>query len=465
MKLHNTLSREIEEVQPLDGMKVKLYTCGLTVYSQPHIGNWTAYIYWDILVRTLKLAGYDVTRVQNITDVGHLVSDDDSGEDKMEKGARREGVTAWDVANKYTAIADHEGYDLLGLLRPDHLVRATDYIPQQIAFVGELEKRGYTYEIPGEGIYFDTSKLKDYGKLARLDIDGLQAGARVSVAGKRNITDFALWKFSPKSQKRDMEWESPWGVGFPGWHLECSVIARETLGNQIDIHTGGVDHIAVHHTNEIAQTEAVTGKPFATYWLHNNHMKVDGGKMSKSLDNTYTLQDIMDHGYDIEAFKLMILSSHYRTGGNFTWEILEAAQNRLNGYRAWADLKHQPAAKTEGQLDGIYKQTYKGMLAALQDDLNTPEALKYLSELADSAEEHGVDKHKIQHILQLIDTMLGFNLSKRPDITLDQKELIAEREAARTNKDWTKSDEIRGQLKEQGIGLRDTPNGALWYRI
>lgn len=465
MKLYNTLSRKTEDITPLEDKKIKLYTCGLTVYSQPHIGNWTAYIYWDVLVRTLQLSGYDVMRVQNITDVGHLVSDDDNGEDKMEKGARSEGITAWDVADKYIAVADHEAYDMLGLLRPDKLIRATDYIPQQIKFVEELEKKGYTYVIPDEGVYFDTSKLKDYGKLAQLDIEGLQAGARVSIEGKRNITDFALWKFSPKGQKRDMEWESPWGTGFPGWHLECSVIARETLGDQIDIHTGGIDHIPVHHTNEIAQTEAVTDKQFSKYWAHCNFMKVDGGKMSKSLGNIYTLQDILDHGYSVEAFKLMILSSHYRTEGNFTWEILEAAQNRLNGYYAWADLKHQRAAHTEGKLDDIYKQAFLDMRTALQDDLNTPQALATLSELVSSSETHGVDKHKIQHLLQLIDTMLGLGISKRPDITHEQKELIADRQLARDNKDWQKSDEVRDLLKEQGIGISDTSNGPIWHRL
>jgi cysteinyl-tRNA synthetase len=464
MKLYNTMTREVEELQPLHGKDIKLYTCGLTVYNQPHIGNWTAYIYWDILQRTLRLAGYNVTRTQNITDVGHLVSDDDNGEDKMEKGARREGVTAWDIAEKYSTIADHEAYHLLGLERPTYLVRATDYIPQQIKFVEKLEKKGFLYEIADEGLYFDTSKLKDYGKLARLDVDGLKAGERVSVEGKRNITDFAVWKFSPKGQQRDMEWDSPWGKGFPGWHLECSVIAMETLGDQIDIHTGGVDHIAVHHSNEIAQTEAVTGKPFATTWVHANHIKVDGGKMSKSLGNVYTLQDIKDKGYDIEAFKLLVLSKHYRTEGNFSWEILEAAQNRLNGYFAWADLKHQKAAQTTSKLDDAYKKAFKGMLGALEDDLNTPEALAHLSELVTDSEQHGVDTYKIQHMLHLVDTMLGLNLAHRPDITYEQKDLIAERETARQTKDWAKSDEIRDQLKEQGLGIRDTDHGPIWFR-
>ncbi|HSH55871.1 MAG TPA: cysteine--tRNA ligase, partial [Candidatus Limnocylindrales bacterium] len=330
MKLYNTLTRSIDSLQPLSGNTIKLYTCGLTVYSQPHIGNWTGYIYWDVLVRSLRAEGYCVERTQNITDVGHLVSDDDEGNDKMEVGAKREGMTAWDIANKYIAIADHEAYDLLGFVHPEHIVRATECIDEQIVFAKELEAKGYTYIIPDEGVYFDTSKLSEYGRLARLDIEGLQAGARVAVEGKRNHTDFAIWKFSPEGKQRDMEWDSPWGKGFPGWHLECSVIARKTLGDQIDIHTGGIDHIPVHHTNEIAQTEALTGKPFASFWMHNNHLKVDGGKMSKSLGTIYTLQDILDKGYGLDAFKLFVLGKQYRTEGNFTWEHLTAAQQRLN---------------------------------------------------------------------------------------------------------------------------------------
>lgn len=341
VKLYNTLTRQKDTLKPLDDKTVKIYTCGLTVYSQPHIGNWVGYVYWDILIRLLRYEGLNVVRTQNITDVGHLTSDDDSGEDKMEKGAKTEGKTAWNVAEKYIAIATHEAYNVLQLIKPDHLVRATDYIKQQIDFARQLEAKGFTYIIEGDGLYFDTSKLNDYGKLARLDIDGLEAGARVSVEGKRNITDFAIWKFSPKDSQRDMEWESPWGVGFPGWHLECSVIARETLGDQIDIHTGGIDHIPVHHTNEIAQTESVTGKQFAQIWLHNNHIKVDGHKMSKSLKNIITLDDILDHGFSPAAFKVAVLSKHFQTEGNFTWEIMKSANQRYKNWQRAASLRHQ----------------------------------------------------------------------------------------------------------------------------
>lgn len=466
MKLHNTLTRQIDDLQPLTPGVVKLYTCGLTVYSQPHIGNWLGYVYWDVLVRTLRAAGYTVERTQNITDVGHLVSDDDSGEDKMEKGAKREGITAWDVAAKYIAIADQEA-SLLGLTPPTHLVRATDYIPQQIAFAKTLEAKGFTYIIPEDGLYFDTAKLTDYGKLAQLDIAGLEAGARVPVAGKKNATDFAIWKFSPKDAKRDIEWDSPWGVGFPGWHLECSVIARETLGDQIDIHTGGIDHIPVHHTNEIAQTEAVTGKQFSQVWLHVNHIKSDGQKMSKSLGNIYTLQDILDRGYDIDAFKVFALAKHYRTEGNFTWENLEAAQNRLHHWREAMALRWQAESLPADTAASIPANRHiadfsNKLQAALTNDLDTPAALRLIDEVTETALASQQCDTCLDSIAQEVENLLGIHIAVA-DITPEQKELIAQRETARGQKDWAKADELRSQLTEQGIGLRDNPTGAAWY--
>lgn len=455
IKLHNTLTRQVDDLQPLNDKKVTLYTCGLTVYSQPHIGNWVSYIYWDVLVRTLRASGYDVTRVQNITDVGHLTSDEDAGEDKMLKGALREGITAWQVADKYIAIADDEAYNQLGLVRPDHMPRATEYIPQQIDFVKELEAKGYTYTID-DGVYFDTSKLNNYGELARLDIQGLEFGARVADTGKKNPTDFAVWKFSSPNEKRDMEWDSPWGKGFPGWHLECSVMARELLGDQIDIHTGGIDHIPVHHTNEIAQTEAVTGRhPFSQIWLHANHIKVDGTKMSKSLGNIYTLQDIKDKGFDLDAFKLLVLSKHYSTEGNFTWEILQAAQNRLKNWKAAADLRWQ----TDPQPHKIETS----ILAALQNNLETSKALAEIDHWFSQLQEQGnaADHESITGLIDEVNNLLGINL-ERDDINDEQKQLIAEREQARDAKDWAKSDELRDQLAAQGIVVRDTSTGSVW---
>ena len=455
----------VEELTTLEPDKVNLYTCGLTVYSQPHIGNWLGYIYWDVLVRVLEAEGYTVERTQNITDVGHLTSDDDSGEDKMEKGARVQGTSAWDVAEKFTKLADHEAYELLRLKRPTHLVRATEFINEQIQFAKDLEAKGFTYVIEGEGLYFDTSKLTDYGKLARLDVAGLQAGKRVAVSGKRLVTDFALWKLSPKDSKRDMEWNSPWGVGFPGWHLECSVIAMQTLGNQIDIHTGGIDHIPVHHTNEIAQTEALTNKPFASIWLHNNHIKINGTKIAKSLGNSITLEEITKKGFILDAFKVLALSKHYRTEGNFDWEILESAQNRLNHWKMAAVLRHQTHSVNTNEKTSI-QAAIGAVKEALGNDLNTPVALKLIDQAFSELETTSsskIDRQGIVSLLETIDELLGIDLiSSTPDIADDHKKLILERQRAREEQDWQASDAIRDQLLEAGIVIRDSPHGPVW---
>lgn len=462
MKLYNTLSRKTEEFKPLADNKVKLYTCGLTVYSQPHIGNWVPYIYWDVLVRVLRAQDYNVEHVQNITDVGHLTSDEDSGEDKMLKSALKEGTTAWDVANKYIKIADHEAFELLGLLRPTHLPRATEYIPQQIAFVQQLEKKGYIYVIK-DGVYFDTSQLEHYGELARLDIKGLRFGARVKDTGKKNPTDFAVWKFSDPNEKRDMEWDSPWGKGFPGWHLECSVMARELLGDQIDIHTGGIDHIPIHHTNEIAQSESVTGKRFANFWVHANHLKVNGTKIAKSLGNGYTLEDVVGKGYDIQAFKLMVLSKHYRTEGNFTWEILEAAQNRLKKWRKLIDLRWQEAIALDDDVD--VDKYIKEILRSLNNDLDTPRVMSLIDQVMDRFDTLHFSRAKIEKLAKSIHNLLGIDLlSGSQDISAAQKKLLAERQAARAAQDFNKSDRLRDELEEQGLQVSDPLQGTVWIR-
>jgi len=475
MKLYNTLTGAKGDFTPLENNTVKLYTCGLTVYSQPHIGNWVAYIYWDVLVRTLLALDYKVERVQNITDVGHLTDDADAGEDKMLKSALREGKTAWDVAEKYIDIADHEAYDLLQLIRPEHMPRATDYINEQIALIKKLDEKGYAYQI-ADGVYFDTSKLKDYGKLARLDIKGLHFGARVADTGKKNPTDFALWKFSPKGQQRDMEWDSPWGKGFPGWHLECSAMAMEILGEQIDIHTGGIDHIPVHHTNEIAQTEAVTGKPLSHFWVHANHIKVNGTKMSKSLGNIYTLQDIADKGYDLNAFKLLVLSKHYRTEGNFTWEILDASANRLKNWHAAAVLRHQTHDTLQDDDEKDDDETAVSLLAAphailerLEDDLDTPGALALIDEAFSRLEQRSLERIHHSSLVALLDSineLLGIDLlTATPDIDDESKQLILERQRSRDDKNWQRSDELRDALTKKGVAVRDTLSGSIWQYL
>lgn len=465
MKLYNTLSRKIEPVKPRNGNRILMYTCGLTVYSQPQIGNWVAYIYSDVLTRVLKASGYDVYRIQNITDVGHLVSDGDDGEDKMEKGARTEGLTAWDVADKYIAIAEHEAYEVLELLRPDKLVRATDLIQEQIAFVNDLYLKGFTYVIPDEGVYFDTSKLGDYGKLAKLDIKGLQAGARVDVQGKKNITDFALWKFSPPQSKRDMEWDSPWGKGFPGWHLECSVIARESLGDQLDIHTGGIDHIPVHHTNEIAQTESLTGKEFVKLWFHNNHIKVNGARLAKSAGNSYTLEDLQKKGINTNSFKLLVLSSSYRTEGNFSWEIAHAAHQRLVHWQAVASIVNQPHETAEH--NSLLSEASKQLLTILQNDLDTPAALSFIDKVFNHIHTNGLHNNDIttlKSFIETIDSLLGVKLDMN-NIDDATKQLISLRDQARHNKNWNEADRIRDKLLSMRISVNDGSSATQWYRI
>lgn len=465
MKLYNTLSRTLETIDPLSDNNIKLYTCGLTVYSQPQIGNWVAYIYSDVLNRVLLACGFNVTRVQNITDVGHLVSDDDSGEDKLQKGAKKEGTTAWEIAKKYSQLADKEAYSQLGLLRPTKIVSATSQIDKQIEFAKALEQKGYTYVIDGEGVYFDTSKVEDYGKLARLDVEGLEAGARVPVEGKRNITDFAIWKFSPKDSKRDMEWQSPWGAGFPGWHLECSSIILSELGEQIDIHSGGIDHIPVHHTNEIAQSEALTGKQLSRLWFHNNFMLINGEKMAKSTGNSYTLDDVLKKGYSTDAFKLLVISSHYRTAGNFTWVILDSAQNRLINWRNTVSLRWQEVAMGSEATKSM-SSPKDDLLEILSNDLDTPSAVsyidKYLSE-ASKLSDTTLRKKRLDEMSEVVNSLLGINLSGE-DISDAQKRTLRDRNTARKQKEWTKADELRFKLEEEGITVKDFEEYSVWSR-
>lgn len=461
MQLHNTMTRKVEKLKPIKDGQISLYTCGMTVYDNPQLGNWATYIRWDTLVRTLRELGYNVNWVMNITDVGHLTSDADEGEDKLEKGAKREGKTAWQVAEFYTKVF-LDGMQQLNITMPTHLPKATDHIAEQIKLLQTLEEKGFTYKID-DGIYFDTSKLADYGKLSGQNIDDLRAGARVEFnPQKRNVTDFALWKFSPKDIKRDMEWDSPWGKGFPGWHLECSAIATKYLGKTIDIHAGGIDHIAVHHTNEIAQSEAANGKTFANLWLHGNFITVDGTKLSKSLGNSYTLADIAKEGFSPLDLRVLFLQSHYHSQANFTWEGIEAAQNWLGSLRALADLRFQATTAHKGAIDFNYIK--QDILENLQNDLNTPKALAILSELNFDRISHDSLKN-FKEFLQFIDRIFGLKLLDSKDITDEQKLLIQTRQAARLSKDFAKSDKIRDELLDQKIALRDTPSGPIWYRV
>lgn len=462
LKFYNTPSRKIEEFKPLNPENVKVYTCGPTVYASPHIGNWVAFIYWDILVRTLQLNGYNVTRTMNITDVGHLVSDEDDGEDKLEKGARREGKTVWEIAEFYTNEFLKGMHDL-NLIKPENLSKATDFIPEQIKIIENLSKKGFTYKT-SDGIYFDTAKFPKYADFAHLDLENLKAGARVNFnPEKKNLSDFALWKWSPKDQKRGMEWEYCGRMGFPGWHLECSAIAINTLGETIDIHTGGIDHIPVHHTDEIAQSETFTGKTFSNYWLHCNHMTSEGKKISKSLGNGFTLEQIMSQGFSPMDFKMFVLQSQYRTESNFSFENLKSAQNRLKNWQNIASLRWQVKG-SDGTIPSL--ATKQIILEEVNDNLDTPKALAKIDEIFGEIIKANPEKLNYSNLLELlefIDELLGLNLiASTPDISDEIKMKIIERTNARAEKNWAKSDEIRDELLSKNIILRDTPKKSFW---
>ena len=443
LKLYNTATRKIENFKPF-GEVVKIYTCGPTVYNFPHIGNYAAYAYWDLLVRTLKVDGYKIKRVLNLTDVGHLVSDSDEGEDKLEKGAAREGKSVYEVAEFYTNVYLNN-YAKMEFLPADILARATDYIEADMRAVDEMTSRGYTYETK-DGIYFDTSKFPAYANFAKLDLAGLQAGARIGFSTeKRNVSDFAVWKFIQPGEKHAMRWDYLGRPGYPGWHLECSTIIHETLGEPIDIHTGGVDHIPVHHTNEIAQTYAMTGKVLARYWLHCDFITIDGQKISKSLGNTYTLDDLAERGYSAMDFKTWLLSGHYQGTRNFTFDGLESAKNRRQNWRNRIALCYQQEIRSD-------ENVFEKILDAVNNNLNSAEAFAVIDNSEISLENW-----------QKIDKLFGLKLiADTPDISEKQYALIKKRDAARAAKDFTKSDEIRDTLLVQGIAIRDTVDGGVW---
>jgi len=479
LQFHNQLTHKVDTFIPQVEGKVSLYTCGPTVYNYLHVGNWTAYIYWDTLVRVLQANDLKVDRVMNITDVGHLVSDADDGEDKLEKGAKREGKTAWEVAAFYTEdfLA---GMKRLNLVAPTHITKATNYIEEQLQLVRVLKDKGFTYQID-DGIYFDTAKFPTYANFAELDLDAQKAGARVEFnPEKHNPSDFALWKFTPTGETRDMEWETPLDLletsekmGFPGWHLECSAMAMSLLGETLDLHTGGIDHIPVHHTNEIAQSEAATGKNFANYWLHNNHLKVNGTKISKSLDNGYTLDDLEKKGYSPIDFRMFVLQSHYRSEGNFTFENLDAAKNRLRNWRNVAALRHQTHDRlrdddeksTDNESVSLYASS-QALVEALSNDLDTPTGFAIIDDAFSKIEGINIEdihQHALTSFIETIDDVLGLQLlDTTKDISDDVKRMIIERERAREAKDWKASDTLRDQIEKSGITVRDTAHGTIW---
>lgn len=448
LRIYNTLSRSVEEFIPIQQLKVGMYSCGPTVYDYQHIGHMRRYTMDDILVRVLKASGYAVKHVMNITDVGHLVSDEDTGEDKMEKGARKYGLSVWEIAKKFEQQF-FDSLDKLGIAHADEIMHATDYIEEQISLIKTLEEKGHTYTI-ADGIYFDTSKFADYFKLSRQNPEELKKGARVEfVEGKKNAADFALWKFSPADEKRQMEWESPWGIGFPGWHIECSAMSMKALGNHFDIHTGGIDHIAIHHSNEIAQSECATGEKFVNYWVHHNFLVVEGEKMSKSLGNFYTVQDVMDKGYDPLSLRYLYLQTHYRQEMNFTWEALDGAQSALVKLRN--NVTDNDATAPNIAWMGKF-------MDALSDDLNTAKALSIVWEMV--KDENLLEGEKKGTLLEM-DKMLGLDVSKKEiiDIPEEIQNLVNEREAFRKAGDWGASDEVRQKILDLGFKIEDSKNG------
>jgi cysteinyl-tRNA synthetase len=449
LQFYDNYSRSLREFSPLHPPQVGLYTCGPTVYDYAHIGNLRTYLFEDILRRVLEFNGYQVKQVMNITDVGHLVSDADSGEDKMEKGSRRVGKTAWELAEIYTAEFKND-LGRLNIIEPAIWCRATDHIREQIEFIGCLEEKGFTYRT-ADGIYFDTSRLPDYGYLGRLDIEGLQAGARVEMSEKHNSTDFALWKFSPTGQKRQMEWDSPWGIGFPGWHIECSAMSVKYLGTFFDIHCGGEDHMAVHHVNEIAQTEACYGTHLANFWMHGYFLQLDEDtKMSKS-GSFLRLQTLIDNGIDPLAYRFFCLNALYRTKLNFSWEGLAAAARSLERLRMVAFEWGQP-----GEADEDFVERFTGQV---NDDLNMPRAVAVTWELVKSDLPAATKKAT----LQVFDRVLGLRLAgwqpveeKVPDEVLA---LVEQRQQARKEKRWQDADGLRASISAAGYVLEDTPQG------
>lgn len=456
LKLYNTLTRKIEDFRPIHPPQVSMYTCGPTVYDYQHIGHMRRYVGDDILIRVLELNGFKVKQAMNITDVGHLVSDSDTGEDKMEKGARKFGMSTWDIAKKFEKQF-FNSMDALNIQRPEILMHATDYIKEQIVFIQTLEQKGFTYKID-DGIYFDTSKFPNYTKLSGQNVSELKAGARIEmVAGKKHLTDFALWKFSPKGEKRAMEWESPFGIGFPGWHIECSTMAIKGLNSDtIDIHTGGIDHIAIHHTNEIAQSEAATGKEFVKYWVHHNFLHVDGNKMSKSIGNIWTVEDVIKKGFDPLALRYLYLQTHYRQEMNFTWDSLEAAQI------AYKRLIEE-VAKLRNPKIGCAEFEEK-FLDAINDDLNMAKALSIVWELIKSDYP---DSAKAESLLKM-DQVLGLDFenarekTKQIKIVVPQEvqRLIEERKQLRKQGSYIQADHVRNKIKKLGFNIKDTKKGV-----
>lgn len=455
MRLFNTLTRKKEEFKPLKKGLVRIYVCGPTVYWFQHIGNLRSYIFSDTLRRVLEYNGLKVKEIMNVTDVGHLTSDADEGEDKMEKAAAKEHKKASDIANYYWKIF-RQDFKKLNIAEPDKWTKATEHIKDQVDMVKILEKKGYTYKT-SDGIYFDTSKLKDYGKLAMLKAGDLKPGASgasiLAIGEKKNITDFALWKFSEKPGKRQQEWKSPWGIGFPGWHIECSAMSSKYLGKQFDIHTGGEDHIPVHHTNEIAQSEAAFGKkPWVKYWLHGAFLVSKGKKVSKSKGGLFTITELEEEGYTALDFRYLCLLTHYRKNLDFSLDALDAAKA---AYRSLKNKIQTIDIKARGSDGKNYLEQFE---SAINDDMNMPKAIQVLQSLIP---DNRISGRARLSVIKKVDTVFGLDLLKKDKVAVpaDVKKLVAKREKARKNKDWAEADKLRDKVNKLGYIINDTEKG------
>lgn len=466
---HNTLGGEKQEFQPLTAGTVKMYNCGPTVYGPQHIGNLSMFVFVDILRRTLEYNGYAVRQVINFTDVGHLTGDNegdaDAGEDRMTKGLKREGMKPTlenmrALGERFASLFLTDIAKLNIETNGTQFPRASGYIPAQMAMVQTLEEKGYAYT-GKKGVYFDTSRFPDYGKLGNINLEGLREGARVAASiDKRHKNDFLLWKFDKK-----MGWNSPWGKGFPGWHIECSAMSRSILGEQIDIHTGGIEHIPIHHNNEIAQSEAATGKPFSRYWLHRAHLQIEGSKIAKSQGNTILLSDIVSKGFPPLALRYLLLGAHYRTPASFSWDTLKASQLSLYRLYNFFDSFRENAKGTDPMHSGKATSYKKRFLERINDDLDTPGALATLWEMVRDDEIEPADKLEM---LRDFDRVLGLSLeneSASQNIAHDAlpsevQVLLDERQSARKAKDWARADQLRKDIQEKGYDVEDTSSGA-----
>jgi cysteinyl-tRNA synthetase len=463
LSLYNTLTRRQEPFLPINEGRVGLYCCGPTVYHDAHIGNLRTFVFADLLVRALRLDGLEVNHVCNITDVGHLVGDTDAGEDKMEQGARRENRSVWEIAAHYTGLFLRD-LARLNVVDATHRPKATDYIPEQIAMVQGLMDKGHAY-LGGDGIYFDVASFPAYSDFARKDLKGQEAAARTAPkAGLRNHEDFALWKFSPKAGKRLMEWDSPWGVGFPGWHIECSAMSLKLLGPHFDIHCGAIDLIPLHHTNEIAQSEAYLGvHPWVNLWMHGEFLVLDKGKMSKSGGDFLTLQSLLDKGYEALDYRYFCLGTHYRALLNFSFEALDGARaSRQNLRTKLAELSGTaPGPADEAKKHPLWAKFW-GQVA---DDLNAPRALAVAWETAKSADLAPGLKSAL---ILAMDAWLGLDLLAPPEaprgLDAEEEALLLERAEARGRKDWARADALRLSLEQRGVLVKDGKDGQQWER-